>query len=133
MHSSSAETPVIRRRRSRSEVLDLIRSFEQSGQSLREFCRRHGLSKSTLSNMLHRYGSSVVNSVCSTAVVDQQLSSDVATVSFAPVEIVASRSAESTERASSLVVELQHGVRVHLDRNFDEVLFARLLAVLNKA
>ena len=67
--------------------------------------------------MLNRHGSSVINSVCSTAVVDQQLRSDVATVSFAPVEIVASRQAESTESASSLVVELQHGVRVHLDRN----------------
>ena len=131
MQPSNAVFSAVRRRRSRSEVLELIRSFEQSGQSLREYCRLHGLSKSSLSAMLRRHDSS--NSVAKSSVANRHKHSDATTIGFAPIDIVPSRPSEAAVRNSSLVIEMRGGIRVHLDRNFDEVTFGRLLSLLNKA
>src|ERR1700694_3688206 len=116
-----------RRRRNRAEVLELIKSFGQSGQSLREFCRHHEVSKSTLANMLRRHQPSQHDLKQATS--RSKASSDLA--AFVPVEIVAATQEPSSCR-SSLVVELPRGLRVLLDRDFDAMAFERLLAIVSR-
>jgi len=81
--------------------------------------------------MLRRHDSS--NTAAKPTVVNRHKHSDAKTIDFAPIDIVPAHHSEAAVRGSSLVVEMPGGVRVHLDRNFDEVTFERLLAVLNKA
>jgi len=120
----------IRRRRSRSEVLELIKSFGQSGQSLREFCRHHEVSKSTMANMLRRHQPSASRHEVKPEAPRSKASSDFA--AFVPVEIVATAPEPSSCR-SPLVIELPRGIRVLLDRDFDAMTFERLLAVVSGA
>jgi len=81
--------------------------------------------------MLRRHDSS--DSVAKSAVVNRHKHSDATTIDFTPIDIVPARHSEAAVGSSSLVVEMPGGIHVHLDRNFDEVTFGRLLAVLNKA
>jgi hypothetical protein len=130
MDHPSQYTVAVRRRRNRAEVLELIKSFGQSGQSLREFCRHHEVSKSTLANMLRRHQPSWSQHDLKQATSRSKSSSDFA--AFVPVEIVAATQEPSSCR-SSLVVELPRGLRVLLDRDFDAMAFERLLAIVSRA
>jgi transposase-like protein len=129
MDHPSQYTAAVRRRRNRAEVLELIKSFVRSGQSLREFCRQHEVSKSTMANMLRRHQTSASQHDLKPVTSRSKASSDFA--AFVPVEIVAT-APESSSCLSSLVVELPRGLRVLLDRDFDAMAFERLLAVVSR-
>ena len=130
MEHTNQPIAVVRRRRTRTEVLELITRFEQSGQSLREFCRQHNLSKSTMSNMIKRY-QPVRTQRESFPSLSQPHVGNTST-SFVPVDIVPADSQPSSFQPS-LVVELPRGLRVLLDRNFDVITFERLLSVVSEA
>jgi hypothetical protein len=54
MNQSVITSPVKRRRRRSSEVAALITAFEQSGQSIRDFCHQYQMPVSGLSSLLGR-------------------------------------------------------------------------------
>lgn len=127
MEEAIQQGKVIRRRRSRAEVLGLIKRFEESGQSLSAFCQQHALTRASMASMLRRHQ-------CSRAH-DQEASSSQGSSSF-PAKFVSVEIVDTVHPAScrsSLVVELPRGLRVFLDRDFDAVALERLLAVAAKA
>ena len=127
MEEASQQSRVVRRRRSRAEVVGLIQRFEESGQNLSAFCQEHGLSRASMASMLRRHQGRRVHG--------QERSSSQGPpgwpAKFVSVEIVDGGHPASCR--SSLVVELPRGLRVILDRDFDAVALERLLAVVSKA
>ena len=127
MEEASQQSKVVRRRRSRAEVVGLIQRFEASGQNLSAFCQEHGLSRASMASMLRRHQGRRVHG--------QERSSSQGSpgfpAKFVSVEIVDGGHAASGR--SSLVVELPRGLRVILDRDFDAVALERLLSVAAKA
>ena len=55
MNQSVISSPIVRRRRSSAEVAALLSTFEQSGQSMRDFCRLHQMSVSSFSSLYRRH------------------------------------------------------------------------------
>lgn len=104
------------RRRTRSEVSALYESFVQSGLSLREYSRLHGVAKSSLSAMVNRRRRAPQQVVPTRP-------------SFVPVEIVATQKHEPHPSAP-LVLEFSNGLRLCVERDFDEAALRRLVAVL---
>jgi lambda repressor-like predicted transcriptional regulator len=114
MSEQFLETPS--RRRTRSEVSALYESFVQSGLSLREYSRLHGVAKSSLSAVVNRRRRAAQQVVP-------------AQPSFVPVEIVAAQKHEPRSSAP-LVLEFSNGLRIAVERDFDEPTLRRLVAVL---
>jgi hypothetical protein len=129
MSQSDNTSPAKRRRRRSSEVAALITAFEQSGQSMRDFCHQHQTPVSSFSSLLrHRVGKQ------SSAVASQAAKHRTpGTAAFFPVEIVADhRVTEVAVKSSSLYVEMPGGIRIAVDRDFDDLTLQRLVAALGK-
>lgn len=109
-------TQTERRRRNPAEVATVVAAFEQSGLSRTEYCRRNGLSLSTLNR--HRQGTSEGRRI-TTGVVTA--------VSLVPVDVV-----DGTHKSPclGLYVELAGGRRIGVDAGFDGETLRRLIAVL---
>jgi transposase-like protein len=114
-----------RPRRSRAEVAQIVASYAQSGLNQPEFCRQHGLSRSTLNRYCqharHR------DDVASTS-----LPRNAAELSLAPVEFV-EQSATHAEQHARLLVELAGGRRIAVSAGFDAETLRRLIAVIEQA
>jgi transposase-like protein len=111
---------VVRRRRSRAEVAELVAAFERSGLNRTEYCRQHGLSLSSLKRYSKRIGKGCVSS-------DQS-----ERVSLIPVD-VGDRPAALQPSQTALFVELLGGGRrIGVGSGFDAATLRRLLAVLGK-
>ena len=94
---------VVRRRRSRTEVEQLVAEYEASGLSRIEFCTRHGLSLSTFNRHRKRRARQVPSPVSPLLAVE---------LSAPPPVAVATTS-------SALAVVLRSGRRIEVSRGFD--------------
>jgi hypothetical protein len=120
--------PVRIRRRTSEEVSSLLSSYEQSNLSLRAFCHQHQLAPSTFSGLLRRHRQLKRPPLSQP---DSASCSLIEAISLAPVDIVDACD-NSQPKGSPLVVELSRGVRIAVDRHFDEATLLRLVAVLGK-
>jgi hypothetical protein len=108
----------------------LISTFQQSGLSMREFCRQQQISTSTFSCYLRRHSGKQPSARSVTTVAASAKS----TTSFLPVEVVADRNPTfSSPMKPTLAIELARGFRIAVERDFDESTLLRLLAVLGQA
>ena len=122
-------SPVKRRRRSSAEVTALLSAFEQSGQSLREYCRQHQMPVSNFSSLLRRHAGKH-SSVRALPAAGHHAS---ATTAFFPVEIVEDRRAAAVAvKSSTLFVEMPGGIRIAVERDFDSPTLRRLVAALGR-
>jgi hypothetical protein len=114
-----SEEGVVRRRRSQAEVEALFVEFEASGLMRAAFCQQRGLAVGTLDKYRRRVQSKPQSGAGA----------------LLPVKVVSSpsRNAESETRDNALVVELQSGRRIEVNRGFDAGTLERLLAVLDRA
>jgi transposase-like protein len=124
---SEYPVPAVHRRlrRSRAEVAQIVASYVQSGLTQREFCRRHGLSLSTL----YKYcqGTRQRDEVPSTST-----PRNAGELSLVPVEFV-EKSATHNEQHARLLVELAGGRHIAVSAGFDAETLTRLIAVLDQA
>jgi transposase-like protein len=109
----------VRQRRSREEVERLVDEYEASGLGRQEFCKKHGLSLSTLNR--HRR--------------QKQLGREKETLErrFIPVEISATKRQASKERFGELLVWLSSGRRIEVRGGFDAKVLEQLVRVLEQA
>jgi hypothetical protein len=122
-------SPVKRRRRSSAEVAALLSAFEQSGQSMRDYCRQHQISVSNFSGLLRRHAGKH-SSARALPAVEHHAS---ATTALLPVEIVEDRRAAAVGvQGSALFVEMPGGIRIAVERDFDGLTLRRLVAVLGQ-
>ena len=129
MKESVSTFPVKRRRRSSAEVAALLSAFEQSGQSIRDFCRQHQMQVSSFSS-LHRRHAGKHSSARSLPTAEHHAS---ATTAFFPVEIVEDRRMSTVAvKSSGLIVEMAGGIRITVERDFDSHTLRRLVAALGK-
>src|ERR1035437_6448322 len=129
MNQSVITSPVKRRRRRSSEVASLITAFEQSGQSMRDFCHQHQTPVSSFSSLLRRRVGKQSSAVASQAAKHRTPS----TVAFLPVEIVADRSVtEVAVKSWALYVEMPGGIGIAIERDFDHLTLQRLVPALGK-
>jgi transposase-like protein len=114
---------VVRHRRSRAEVAELVAAFERSGLNRSEYCRQHGLSLSSLKRYSKRIGKGCVSSDQS-----ERVSSG---ASLIPVDVV-DRPAALQPSQTALFIELLGGRRIGVGAGFDAATLRRLLAVLGE-
>ena len=109
----------VRQRRSREEVERLVDEYEASGLGRQEFCKKHGLSLSTLNRHRKR----------------KQLRQEKQTRGrrLIPVEISATKQQASKERPGELLVWLSSGRRIEVRGGFDTKVFEQLVRVLEQA
>jgi transposase-like protein len=113
----SHQQSVIRRRRTRAEVQHILAEFLSSGMNLDEFCRSHGVCRSTL----YRYLGNKHN---------QQKSAPA--TQLVPVELV--DVCEPTfDRSTGLAVVVRNGRKIEVGQGFDPGTLERLLSVVEKA
>ncbi len=106
------------RRRTRSEVEQLVAEYEGSGLRRTEFCRTHGLSLSTLNRYCKR----------------RQVQSEAAGVDrWVAVELAGSRFGSSAGGTAGLTVILNSGRRIEIARGFDADTLHRLIERLERA
>ena len=106
------------RRRSRAEVEQLVKEYEASGLGRQEFCKKHGLSLSTLSRHRKR----------------RQLRTEAATRDyFIPVEISQAKQAGASQWRGELLVWLSTGRRIEVRGGFDPKVLQQLVRVLEQA
>lgn len=105
----------VNRRRTRQEASALYASYVESGLSLREYSRQHGIAKSSLAALVSRRRGKP-NAPSSTLV---------------PVEIVATHDTERTPKPA-LVLEFPGTLRLTVAHDFDEDTLRRLVAVLRE-
>ena len=108
---------VVRRRRSRLEVEQLVAEYEASGMSRSEFCRERGLALSTLGRYRRRrdrQGSACANPLLA-------------------VELSARPQASVAVAGSALAVVLRGGRRIEVGRGFDAGALEHLVRVLEGA
>ncbi len=108
------QVSVVRRRRSRQEVEQLIAEYESSGLSRSEFCRERGLGLSTLSRYRKwraRQASAGRNA-------------------FVAVEVSGRAPAPVATTSSALAVVLRGGRRIEVGRGFDTGALEQLVRVL---
>jgi hypothetical protein len=101
----------LRRYRSRSEAEQLIRDFQASGLTRREYCKRNRMALNTLNRYMHRYGGQAA-----TAGNAQQL------VAVEIVNPVAFR--------AEVMVVLARGRRVEVARGFDATTLQQVVTAL---
>jgi hypothetical protein len=108
---------MVRRRRSRLEVEQLVAEYEASGMSRSDFCRERGLALSTLGR--YRRGRERRAPACANPLLAVELSA---------------RSPASVAAASSaLTVVLRGGRRIEVGRGFDAGALEQLVRVLEGA
>ena len=108
---------VVRRRRSRAEVEQLVAEYEASGLNRSEFCRERGLALSTLGR--YRRGREQQAPACANPLLAVELSNR-------PQASVAAA-------GSALAVVLRGGRRIEVGRGFDAGALEELLRVLEGA
>jgi hypothetical protein len=129
MNQSVSTSAVERRQRNSSEVAALLSVFEQSGQSMRDFCRQHQMPASSFSSQLRRHA----GKPSSAAALPTAARRTPVTAAFLPVEIVADRRvAAVAAKSSALFVEMPGGIRIAIERDFDDLTLRRLMAVLGQ-
>jgi hypothetical protein len=120
---------VNRRRCSSAEVAALLSAFEQSGQSMRDYCRQHQMPVSNFSSLLRRHAGKH-SSARALPAAEHHAS---ATTAFFPMQIVEDlRAAAVAEKSSALFVEMPGGIRIAVERDFDGLTLRRLVAVLGR-
>ncbi len=107
-----------RRRRTRTEVRQLVSEFVSSGMRRSEFCRSRGLSFSTLDRHLKKR-----RWKRRSAPADGQL---------VPVELATRKPIGDSEARGGLAVVLSGGRRIEVQRDFDAHTFERLVSVLER-
>jgi len=105
-----------RHRRSREEVERLVEEYEASGLGRQQFCKKHGLSLTTLNRHRKR----------------KQLREEEQTPGrrFIPVEISAAKQRPSKERCGELLVWLSSGRRIEVRGGFDAKVLEQLVRLL---
>lgn len=115
---TDAQAGESRRRRSRSEVEQLVAEYEASGLGRVEFCRTHALSLSTLNRYCKR----------------RQAHGEAAGVGpWVAVELSGSSRATGAGGAAGLTVILSSGRRIDIGRGFDAETLDRLIEQLERA
>lgn len=104
-------------------MFSLLTSFEQSGLSLREYCREHQLSTSTLSCAVRRHRKKPLARTAPAATRKATL---------LPVEILPTPETDSS-MATALRIEMPGGYRIAVGRDFEESTLLRLLSVLERS
>ena len=113
------QQPKARRRRSRAEVAQLVAEFRESGLSRGEFCRRHGLSLSTLNRYCRRR---------------RDTESEVHRAArWVAVEVASARPPAMSNAGSGLAVVLSSGRRIEIGRGFDADTLEQLVRLLEQA
>lgn len=129
MNQSVIPSPIVRRRRSSAEVAALVSTFEQSGQTMRDFCRQHRMAVSSFSSLHRRHAGKHSSATVSPAGAHDAPN----TASFLPVKIVEAHPvAAVVAKSSSLYVEMPGGIRIAVERDFDGLTLQRLVAALGK-
>jgi hypothetical protein len=129
MNQSVISSPIVRRRRSSAEVAALLSTFERSGQSMSDFCRQRQMSVSSFSSLHRRYAGKHSSAKASPAAALDAPSAAV----FLPVKIVEGRPVAAVVTKSSLLyVEIPGGIRIAVERDFDDLTLRRLVAALGK-
>ena len=129
MNQSVISSPIVRRRRSSAEVAALLSTFEQSGQSMHDFCRQHQMPVSRFSSLHRRHAGKHSSAPASPAAAHYGPSA----TAFLPVKIVEGHPvAAVVTKSSSLYVEMPGGIRIAVERDFDGLTLRRLVAALGK-
>ena|ERR1700723_3565568 len=108
------QVSVVRRRRSRQEVKQLIAEYESSGLSRGEFCRERGLGLSTLDRYRTR----------------QRRQAPLGRNALVAVEVSGRTPVSGAAAGSALVVVLRGGHRIEVGRGFDTGSLGQLVRVL---
>lgn len=108
----------IERRRSRTEIQQLVAEFEASGLGRTAFCQQRGLSLSTLARYQKRQ--------------EQKAAETAGGKRWLAVEVSGSAAVAGAERTSGLAVVLRGGRRIEVGRGFDAGTLQRLLAVVER-
>lgn len=108
----------MRQRRSREEVERLVDAYDASGLGRQEFCKKHGLSLSTLNR--HRKQK------------QQRLGAE-APGRLIPVEISGTKRPSSKEKCGELLVWLSSGRRIEVRGEFDAKVLQQLVRALEQA
>jgi transposase-like protein len=108
----------VRQRRSREEVERLVDAYDASGLGRQEFCKKHGLSLSTLNRHRKRK--------------HQRLGTE-APGRLIPVEIWETKQRPSKEKCGELVVWLSSGRRIEVRGEFDAKVLEQLVRVVEQA
>jgi hypothetical protein len=119
MSEAAEKGRMVRKRRNRVEVEQIVVEFEASGLTRQAFCSQHGLSVTALDKYRRR----------------RQDVSPSRPVPMIPVQLC-SRSPQASSLdggISALLVELRNGRRIGVGRGFDAVTLERLLTVVDKA
>lgn len=107
----------MKRRRSRAEAEQLVAEYEAGGMSRTEFCRKHGLSMTTL----NRYGKR------------RQAQGEASGANgWVRVELCAGGGTAGSGRGSGVAVAVADGRRIEIGRGFDAETLLQLLAVLER-
>src|SRR5271165_702471 len=110
-----------RRRRTRTEVQQLVAEFISSGMRRTEFCRSRGVSFGTLNRHLKKQRGKRKSRRASSA------------SRLVPVELAARESPTQHEPSCGLAVVLSGGRRIEVQPDFDTNTFERLLSALERA
>ena len=105
---------VVRRRRSRQEVEQVVAEYESSGLSRVEFCRERGVALSTLGRYRSR----------------QQRQASAGSNALLAVEVCSRAPAPTGAAGSALAVVLRSGRRIEVGRGFDTGALEQLVRVL---
>src|SRR5271165_6947648 len=110
-----------RRRRTHSEIQQLVAEFISSGMRRSEFCRSRGLSFGTLNRHLKKQRWKKKSRRASSA------------GRLLPVELAARKSPTKHEPSCGLSVVLSGGRRIEVHPDFDTNTFKRLVSALERA
>jgi transposase-like protein len=111
---NEAQVSVVRRRRSRQEVEQVVAEYESSGLSRIEFCRERGVALSTLGRYRSR----------------QQRQLSAGNNALLAVEVCGRAPAPVAASGSALAVVLRSGRRIEVGRGFDTCVLEQLVRVL---
>src|SRR6266436_4743587 len=109
-----------RRRRTRTEVRQLVSEFVSSGMRRSEFCQSRGLSFSTLDRHLKKWRWK------------RKTRSAPADVQLVPVELAIRKPPAKHGASCGLAVMLSSGHRIEVQRDFDVHTFERLMSALER-
>jgi len=115
------KTLVTPKRRTQAEVQQLVTEFVSSGTRRSEFCRRRGLSLSTLGRHLKKQR-------CT-----RKSRAESSPDRLVPVELAAKKSPTQHEPSCGLAVVLSVGRRIEVYPGFDTNTFERLVSALERA
>ena len=110
-------TPIKKHKRRNAEVwLGLVRDYEQSGQSIKEFCEAHQVNAVSLKNWKYKFKrqqreTATINNV----------------VNFAPVKIDDELKSIGN---SKIKIELRSNIKIIVPNNFDDQQLLRLVNLL---